>query len=906
MKRFLFFQLFFFLISTSSIHAQFSIQGTVLDSLNQPIVGANVVLLQQQDSVMQSFSLTDDEGYFTLRSTSAGTFLMEISSLGYGTFMRTIELKEAQKILDLGEVSLNPTAFELEGAIITESFIPIIIKKDTIEYNANAFKTKPNAVVEDLLKKLPGIEVTKDGTIKAQGEEVENILVDGKEFFEDDPKIASKNIPADLVDKVQVYDQDSEIAAFTGIDDGQEEKTINLKIKEGKNKGWFGKLEGAYGLDNRYNTNGQLNRFNKKMQFSLLANGNNISEQAFDINDYIKFMGGIEEMMQGNGGIDLSDLPINLFQEGGTSQTAFSGLNLNYDFNAKTSIRSNYFYNQTDLFQQSDAWNQAFLNGMYLPSSNFSADSSRLHNHRAKFKIKHQLSEQADIQWQIKGTWTDNQSNRNYQNQQFNATQQTRTNGSDKAIHLLGNWATDVLYRKKFKRKGRFMTARLDWKQNYNEREASPFYQFNFLEEALLLSQQNFNQFQTSNGKTNAYKIRLNYTEPIGKGNYLSLGLQHSNTQNEQQKDFFDVLELGELQQDNDLSTAFQREFIQNEISLSHKIDRQKFDLTTRLAYQKTRLENLRQGENNPFQNEFSNWLPSIFAKYAFSNSKQLRANYQTNIQVPAIELMQPISDNANPNNLFIGNPALDAEYNHEVRVSYTSFNQFYFRSFFTNISLVQTSNKIIYEEWIDDQFRRLSTPQNEGQAWNFRATYNFDFRIKELKVSLDGNARHDASPISVNTIKDRTQYSAIAQEIAFSNSKTKKIEAQIGYELGYTILNYQSNVNLNRSFLNHAIFLDIDWFITPTWTFSAELEQQFYPKQIFLNSYQLTFLDGTISKSFKDHLWTFYLKGHNLFNQEDFVERQLNANQLSESLLNQQGRYILLGIQYKIRSFGK
>jgi len=295
MHRTIFCFIYILLINVSLTGQSVAIQGVVLDSLDEPLVGASVILKHETDDKLEAFSSTDRMGAFRLTSKNYGDFIVQITYIGYGTFERRLTLKDGESLLDFGNIVLSQSAYQLEGITIEEAFIPIIIKKDTIEYNAAAFKTRPNATVEDLLKKLPGIDVEKDGTIKAQGEEVEAILVDGKDFFDDDPKIASRNIPADVIDKVQLFDRKSEFSEFTGIDDGNESKAINLAIKDGKNKGLFGNVKAAYGTENRYRGSTNLNRFNENMQLSLIGNVNNINEQAFSLMDYLKFTGGLDE-----------------------------------------------------------------------------------------------------------------------------------------------------------------------------------------------------------------------------------------------------------------------------------------------------------------------------------------------------------------------------------------------------------------------------------------------------------------------------------------------------------------------------------------------------------------------------------------------------------------------------------
>jgi hypothetical protein len=338
-------------LSVQAQTGQHDVKGLVRDSSGASVPGATVVLLQSADSVMESFTSTDADGNFQLKRVSGGRYILQVSYIGHSTYSKALEVNGP---VDLGPVVLRPKNTQLKEVDISSEHIPVVIKNDTVEYNAKAFKTQPNAAVEDLLKRLPGVEVEKDGTIKAHGKTVNKVLVDGKEFFGDDPKVATKNLPADAIDKVQVFDKKSDMAEFTGIDDGERDKTINLKLKDEKRKGVFGKVTGGYGTDERYEARANINSFRKKTQVSLIGLSNNTNQQGFSVMDYVNFMGGFRNMAGGGQGGSLSlnpgdiGVPLNMGSSNGFTTTTATGVNFNYDLGEKTEIRSSYFYNQLD------------------------------------------------------------------------------------------------------------------------------------------------------------------------------------------------------------------------------------------------------------------------------------------------------------------------------------------------------------------------------------------------------------------------------------------------------------------------------------------------------------------------------------------------------------------------------
>src|SRR5882724_2918540 len=299
MKRFSLFS--FILLCKLAVTAQHdgSVRGILMDTaIRQPVQNATVTVMDAKDSSLIAFSRSEQNGRFTIKGLVTGKFRLLITHVGYRNVSRNFILSDSIREIDLGYLAMSNKSDLLKEVTVTQEVAPVTIKQDTVEFNAGSFKTKSNAVVEDLLKKLPGIQVDKNGTIKANGEEVKKVLVDGKEFFGNDPKIASKNLPADAVDKVQVFDRKSDQSQFTGFDDGNSQKTINLTIKQDKKNGVFGKVIAGAGNDGRYEGRANINQFKGNRQLSLIGMANNTNKQGFAFQDVMNFTGG----MSGHGG----------------------------------------------------------------------------------------------------------------------------------------------------------------------------------------------------------------------------------------------------------------------------------------------------------------------------------------------------------------------------------------------------------------------------------------------------------------------------------------------------------------------------------------------------------------------------------------------------------------------------
>jgi len=320
---------------------RFDVSGSVTDTLSVGLRGATVVVLTRADSVLTKFATTAADGAFTIKRVPVGDYILQVTFVGFEAYRHNFSLSNAD--YDAGDIKLSDSIGELGELVVSSEHIPMVVKGDTLEFNAAAFGVRPNAVVEDLLRRLPGIEVDADGTVTAQGKEVQNVLVDGKEFFGNDYKIATKNLTAEAVDKVQVYDKRSDMAEFTGVEDGAEEKTINLELKEDHKQGYFGNMSGGYSAEGRYDGQASVNRFSSTTQLSFLGNVNNVNRQGFSFGDYINFVGGMSAMGGGGFRMDSGGLQLGTDLSDGFSNTLSLGLNASRDFGSKVSIRSSSY-----------------------------------------------------------------------------------------------------------------------------------------------------------------------------------------------------------------------------------------------------------------------------------------------------------------------------------------------------------------------------------------------------------------------------------------------------------------------------------------------------------------------------------------------------------------------------------
>ena len=610
---------------------QHTIKGSIQDDNGTPLEGATVVLLTAQDSSMQAFNITNAKGMFLLEDVDKQDYILQISYVSFKNISEIIETDWSIKTIDLGQFKMIPSSEILQEVMIKDEHIPMGIKGDTISYNTAAFKTRPGANVEDLLKKLPGIEVDRAGNIKAQGEDVEKVLVDGKSFFGDDPKMATKNLEAEAIEKVEIFDKASEIAEFTGINDGQDQKAINLKLKEDYKNGGFGKIEVGGGSESRYKSKINYNRFNPTMQASIIGASNNINEQAFGLNDYISFLGGLNNALNNSGGIfNFGDQ----FGEGSTpqglNQNTSGGINFNYDFSEKLELTSNYFLNFTHSNIERFTSSQSFIDDISYSTLDTSIlnDNNRTHRVNTKVKYKKSPLSQFVLRNNLRLADDDNleEGSSRFENQflQSASLQSSSVNRSQFAYDGGLQW------RKKFAQSKRNLISNLGFKYGNLQDENFVLNNFLFGQDA-----SEINQFQNFIGNESSLLFNTTYTEPILKKKYLSVQYAFENISESSDQSFYDLMQQGEFLNDS-LSLNFSKGFTYNRAGLSFRNNGKKLQYDLGLNAQYSNLSATIISETNPRSTNYIHILPSGSLDYKVTTGQNFNIRYGTSINAPS------------------------------------------------------------------------------------------------------------------------------------------------------------------------------------------------------------------------------------------------------------------------------
>ena len=712
------------------------VRGVVTDSLDTGLPGATVVVLQAADSVMVSFGVTRGDGAFRLRRVPTGRYLLQVTFVGLEPYTQPLTVEN--EAVDVGRIALKEAVSELNPLIITADRIPMVIDADTLKYNADAFGVQPNANVEELLRRLPGIEVERDGSIKAQGETVEQILVDGKEFFGDDPTIATKNLPADAVDQVQVYDKQSEMAEFTGIEDGEESKTINLALKEESRQGYFGNLTGGYGRDvsnNRYEGKASINRFSPATQLSFLGNLNNVNEQGFSTRDYLSFMGGMQAMMSG-GGFNRGDFSGGNGVSEGFSRTMAAGVNFNHDFSAKTTLRSSYFFNGIDN-EQDRTVQQQQLAGATLSSHSFqeALQENLTQNHRLSLNLKHEMSKGHDIRLRTNLRAT-NATLKNRSLRDTRDADDVLKNSNTTAYNSdASEWGGDasLTYRKRLSERGTSVVAELRSSLNDGDLNGDLDALNTFYDEiGNVLTTEEIAQRQAQFSTMLTNRAQLSLTQPLGKKGFLQFLLERQQISEDQNKEFYDRLG-GTPTLDDALSSALERTYTYNRAGTTLRMNRKRHSFSLGLSVQESHLGGDILDEDVRIDKRFMRVLPTASFGYEFGNGANLDLRYSTATREPSMRELQPFTDNSDPINTYTGNPNLTPEYRHTAGLHFMFFDQFSFTNLFAFARATYTTNKIVRARTIDEQFRQSSTSINAGNGWTVSGSVSFGRPIRPL-----------------------------------------------------------------------------------------------------------------------------------------------------------------------------
>lgn len=912
--------LFLLLLASFSLSAQtskqFDLQGRVVDAGDQsPLISATIMLLATGDSSLVSFGRTEEDGSFQLkRLRNDQAYMLRITYLGYQTLDRALPFPVESPLIDLGTMEMKTQSALLNEVLIQEEHLPVRINKDTIEYNARAFKTQPNAPVEDLLKKLPGVEVDREGNIRAQGERVEQVTVDGKEFFGRDPKAATRNLPAEAVNKVQVFDKKSDQAEFSGVDDGSRQKTVNLELKDDFKKGAFGAAEAGYGTQDRYNLKGNLNRFTPKQQLSLIGMGNNINRQGFSLDDYMQFSGAMRRMMSGGGGsmrltlnANEMDFPIDFGANTGFTTTWAGGLNFNHDWKTGSELNGSYIYDHLNRDTETETLRENYLPGGTLLFNDKTLENNLRQGHRFNIGFDREIDSLNQIRWSMRLNTTENERQVNGSSRTYDQDGALQ-NQSERFQQLQGqkrNIDSEVLYRHRFSRAGRSLSAGFNFNLGDNDQQADVRSTNRYF-----LNPQPFldsiAQLQSTNGEVLGYGLNLTHTEPLGKRRYLEFSYAYNHLTNQLDRRVLDW-EDGTGQLNENLSTSYKNDYDYHRVGAQFRLNRRRFNFMTGIHRQESRLLGRLVQPDSRIKRNFGNWLPSLQFNFEPITGKNLRFEYRTTVREPGIQELQPLLDNTDPLNLYVGNPDLQAAFEHNLSLSYLTFNQVSMSNLFAFLDFRYAKNAISIAQTIDEHFRRISQPVNVDNEYELNANLSYGFRIRSWKsrIELRGETRLGRGINLINDAENQTHRLLLSPQLRWSYTGNEKLAPYLEIAWDYNRIRYSSQPDFAQSYSNINYQAGLDAELPARFRCSTSLD---------MNNYYWSDQDAQKVPIWNASVSRFMLKGDrgelkltvfDLLNKNLGVDRHASLSFFQEQRIRSLGRYFMLSFIYAIRQTG-
>ena len=930
------------LVAIASLAQERLISGKITDRDTKEPVEQVTIQLLKTDSTYVSGAISNERGLFHVNAPANGKYLLKITSVGYKPTVKRIQISE-DKNLAMGNVVIGADAIMLKGAVVTAMAQKVSLKEDTFVYNSAAYRTPEGSVVEELVKRLPGAEVSDDGTIKINGKEVKKILVDGKEFMTGDTKTALKNLPTSIIDKIKAYDEKSDLSKVTGIDDGEEQTVLDFGVKKGMNKGVISNIDLGVGNKNRYNMRGMGGYFANNNRFMLFANANNTSDRGFGGGPGRGFWGGAN----------------------GLNASKMIGANYNYELKDKFKFNTSLRWNHSDGDVWSSRSSENFMGTSSSFSNSLSQSYSRSNSWNGNIRLEWMPDSMTNILFRPSISWSSSDGLSGSQSASYNKDPYTITTKDplseegieemEKAEAMVNSQLTNgITYsdnnningmlqvNRKLGNKGRNITFRVDAKYTDNDSKSIS------LNNAKLYlvqtaegkdSTYQTNRYNLTPSKNYSYAGQLTYSEPLWKATFLQFSYKFTYSYSKSDRSTYDFSKYamsgdheyrgwdsylnpfaGHLNdyRDDNLSRFSEYRNYNHDIQVMMRFIRQKYNLNFGVMVQPQQSKYIQdyQGVHVDTVRNVVNVSPTLDFRYRFSKMSNLRINYRGTTSQPSISQLLDITDNSDPLNISMGNPGLKPSFTQNFRLFYNNFVQNHNKGIMTFVNFSTTnnsiSNKVKYDETTGG---RITRPENINGNWNAMGAFMFNCSIDSagvwnINTGAHANYNNYVSYLSLDkksdSQKNTTRSITWRQNLSFSyrNDWAEfSLDGTLTYNKAKNKLQPTSNLETWQFSYGPSMTLTAPWGTSLNSSLSINSRRGYNDSS--MNTDEFVW-NAQLSQGFlKGKPLTIMLQFYDLLRQQSTFSRAISATSRTDTEYNAINSYAMLHVVYRLNLFG-
>ena len=926
-----FFTSVFLVLFSFSSYSQ-SVTGVLVDgATNTPVSNATIKLSKADSSITPLLTVSDDKGNFNFKNLANGNYGLTITSIGYGITNKDVTVSGND--VNLGNITIAKTAETLSTVVINNT-PPVKQSGDTAVYSASQFKVNPDATSEDLIKKMPGITVDKSGSVTAQGETVKKVTVDGRDFFGDDATATLRNLPAEVIDKIQVFDKLSDQAQLTGFDDGNTTKSINIVTKKDMRTGNFGRVYAGYGTDGRYSGGGNVSFFNNDRRISLLGLVNNVNQQNFSSQDLIGATsggrGGGGGRRGGGGGGNFRGGGNNFMvgPQSGIAKTNAFGVNYSDAWGKKIDVTGSYFFNNSNTNNNQTINQQNFItkdSSQYYDENTISDNKN--YNNRANLRLTYRIDSSNTIIATSSLNFQNNNSI-NFVNGNFytDAAKQNLLSKTESDINGNTNGNSlnnELLFRHAFSKRGRSISLGV-YQTSSNRNGQNYSNQYNNYYKPGLLQQDTVKQFSDQKSNSNQYRLNLVYTEPLAPKTQLQINYSPSfqTSKADQETSAFDDGSSKYSLLDTSLSNKFNNTYNTQNTGITFRHGDRNNMISAGVSYQYSELKSSQVfPQVSQIDNSYSNFLANAFSRFKLSNRSNLRIIYRASVSPPSVTQLQNVINNTNALFYTTGNPDLQQQYTNNIIARYTFTNTGKGQSFFANLFFQNINNYVTNATFTSRKDSvltptitlhpgtQISKPVNLNGYINARSFFTFGLPLKFLKSNLNWNAgmSYAKQPGMINNVENISNSYNYNLGAVLSSNISEYIDFNLSYAANINTVKNTIQPDLNNNYFTQSIGITANLLTKKGLFFQNDLSNESYKglSDGFNQNYWLW--NMAIGQKFlKNQMGELKLSVFDLLKQNKSITRDVTESYVQDQINQVLQQYFMLTFTYKLKTFGK